>query len=57
MRKLIVGKLQRDDAQLKAVKALDELAEALQRPHVWWRKSVSPQGIYLYGPEGGVSRC
>lgn len=46
------GKLQRDDAQLKAVKALDELAQALQRPQVWWRKSVSPLGIYLYGPVG-----
>lgn len=46
------GKLQLDDAQLTAVKALDELAQALQQRHVWWRKSVSPQGIYLYGPVG-----
>ena len=49
---IATGKLQFDDAQLAAVNALDNLAIAIDKPHHWWQKSVSLQGIYLYGPVG-----
>lgn len=49
---IVAGKLQPDQAQLAAVKALDELAGQLQAPRKWWQRKSFIPGVYLYGPVG-----
>lgn len=46
------GKLQPDEAQFAAIKALDELAGQLQTRPKWWQKQAYIEGVYLYGPVG-----
>ncbi|WP_405630729.1 cell division protein ZapE [Pseudoalteromonas sp. Ld20] len=47
-----MGELELDTAQLKAVTALDELANALQTPLKWWQPPLVVKGVYLHGPVG-----